>query len=819
MVENKARTLGKQSMSQTPQISVFTPSNTPPEYLEAIFTQREDLLKDAVERIDESARTANKHHLLFTGPRGCGKTHFVTLLVHRLGRLAKLKDSLQIAWLNEDETTTSLLEFLIQMFEALGRRYPSSYPSEDIEAAFDGRSREEAERLVGNKLLANRSDCTILIVKENIDALFEDFKEAGQSDLRAFLQENPYFCLVATAQQLVRELKERTKPFFGFFQIDHLERLTAEDAVSLLTKIATLKKQSQVASFLQTARGRSRIRAIHHLSGGNHRVYIVLSQFINSENVDALVDPFSKMVDELTPYYQERIRWLPALQRKIIEFLCSVKRPVPVKDIATRLFKPPATVSSQLMFLRDKGYVSDWKRGREVLYEVAEPLMRICVEVKENQNPGPIRLLVDFLRTWYDQDELSTRLSCFDNECVSRSYLEFAAKENELTGSLRKTLLVQEIRTELSALSTEATVDKVTKLAEISEELALAATEREKGNNDTAIAQFTEVLEQSNEVVIRAAALLHRGVTLGRQGDHNEAVKDYTAVIELEGAHSDQVVNALFNRGVNLGLQGNDEQAIKDYTAVIELEGAPSDLVAKALVHRGVNLGLQGNDEQAIKDYTAIIELEGAPAEQVASALYCRGLFYAGKKQKENALADLTTVLRLPKVPVEHFVKASLKSAEIHILEGNWTKAIELTRAGLEKGASERQHYFGNASSLVETLFSSTLDPGQRKSNIRQLVDIYTASRALPNLGEALIKNLGAIHRSKNPAPNADNLEQWFIAWQKASSEESGLELPLRILRAGINFLKSGAKDRALLLDLNSEERVILKQALGIEEK
>ena len=35
--------------------------------------------------------------------------------------------------------------------------------------------------------------------------------------------------------------------------------------------------------------------------------------------------------------------------------------------------------------MREKGYVEANQRGRESLYEISEPLMRICVEVKDNR--------------------------------------------------------------------------------------------------------------------------------------------------------------------------------------------------------------------------------------------------------------------------------------------------------------------------------------------------------------------------------------------------------------------------------------------------
>jgi predicted AAA+ superfamily ATPase len=115
----------------------FTPSRSNPEDLESILVQRHHLLADAVERIRESVLTDNKHHLLFVGPRGSGKSFIVTVVVNRLCADKNLKDRLRIAWLNEDETCTTFLEFLARIFEALVKRYPDEYKAEILERAYE----------------------------------------------------------------------------------------------------------------------------------------------------------------------------------------------------------------------------------------------------------------------------------------------------------------------------------------------------------------------------------------------------------------------------------------------------------------------------------------------------------------------------------------------------------------------------------------------------------------------------------------------------------------------------------------------------------
>ena len=607
-------------------ISVFTPSQTKDEYLEAIFVQRHALLEDTVERIHESAATRNKHHLLFVGPRGSGKTHLVTLLVHRLGQRPDITQNLRIAWLNEDETSTTVLDLLLRIYQALAKRYPNVYSAASLETAFELEV-NEARRFLTELLLESISQerTTILVVVENLDALFEGLGDIGQKQLRALIQENPRFAIVATAQHLSDYLRSRNHPFFGFFQTAHFKPLTEAEAAELLGKISLLKERPKVARFLRTRKGRARVRALHHLSGGNHRVYIVLSQFVTQDSIDALVTPFIKMVDELTPYYQERLRWLPPQQRKIVAFLSTSTRPVNVKDIAKRLFATPQTISSQLKDLRSKGYVVSTQRGRESLYEITEPLMRICVEVKENKSSEPLALLVDFIRAWYDQSDLTQRLANKEISATARPYLLAALEKSKVqTLNVARTL-------EKAQLTPMRDFERST-----SKEI------------DEAIADYTAVINFEGAPVGEvASALINRGVTYGQNGAIEKEIADYTAVINLEGAPAGSVASALCGRGIAYNLNGELDKAVAEFTAVVNLEGAPVERVTSALCGRGITYHQIGALDKAIADFNAVINLKDVPAESAASALAFRGSVHRHKGEIEKEIADYTNVINL----------------------------------------------------------------------------------------------------------------------------------------------------------------------------
>jgi DNA-binding MarR family transcriptional regulator len=171
------------------------------------------------------------------------------------------------------------------------------------------------------------------------------------------------------------------------------------EAIEMLTKIASLAGQKELASFLQTAVGRARVRAVHHLAGGNPRVYMLFSQFITREALDSLVQAFVKMLDDLTPYYQSRMKELSNQQRKIVELLVDRRHPVVVKDIAADSFIEPGTAASQLRDLRKMGYVEAEQSGRESFYEL-----------REKQRGKWVEIFVEFLRIWYAPAERKGQL-------------------------------------------------------------------------------------------------------------------------------------------------------------------------------------------------------------------------------------------------------------------------------------------------------------------------------------------------------------------------------------------------------------------------
>lgn len=739
-------------MSEATFLSRFSPQRTDPEALERIHVQREGILAEGVEKVRESIQTDNKHHLLFVGPRGAGKTHLLTLIHHRLQMGGSIEKA-RFAWLNEDEIATSFLKLLRLIYLSLSARYPDEFPSSTV-SNLAGKQPLDAEEILGEALLKDLvQGGTIVLMAENLDELFRLLGEKELLRWRSFIQNHPVFATVGTAQALFPGISDHQEPFYGFFDPTHLEPLSVSESRSLLENIAELQGKSELLEFIRTPTGRARISAIHDLAGGNPRLYLVFSEFLNRANLDDLVRPFEEMVDrQLTSYYQERLRWLSAQQREIVQLLCHHRRPIPVKQIAEGLFTTHNSITGQLKTLRDMRYVHSRPSGREVLYELAEPLMRLALQVKETDDRKPLALIVDFLRVWHDRDEVAQHLEQFSPESRGHEYYREAL---ELMDSGESNLRHEIIRQSLDEIVPERCDDETLSNAKcLAEEtdspkdwLKLGKFYYGRRMWEDAVVAFTRSGNQSSDAEIGIAkALIYRGLS------HEQA--------------------------------GRIDEAIADYTRVIELSGAPSEQVAKALYNRGVAHGQAGRSDDAIADYTQVIELSDAPIEQVALALYNRSLVYTEQGQHHELLNDLNQMFSIS-------------------IGSDFRQELNSRMSGL-------------ATRVVTAIFSFTTEAPMWSEQITKFVDYFSHWDALSQLGDALVRHLPKLAGSPLNHKAFDEWHRVWAeaASHLETNQRDQLEIPLRLLSVGIDYSKS--EKESVLLTLPREERNVLREVFKL---
>ena len=834
-------------------ISVFTPSNTDPEVLERIFVQRHRLLEKIVDRLKRSMLTGDKHHVLLIGPRGSGKTNMVTLAQHRLTQLSELQDVMRIAWLGEDDTITGLIDLALGIADRLAAAYPDEFDV-DYRSLFRGLPPDDAAEAILAEIHRRLQHRFLLLIVENLDAAFKGLGDQGQKRWRAFLQEKGRVATLATAQQIFDAVSDRDFPFWGFFDIHHLAPLSFEDARILIRNISVENENHELVQFLDTADGRYRIRSLHHLAGGNHRMYVLLSEFLTKDSLDDLVAAFETLADELTPYFQERVRSLPAQQAKIVQCLAAATGATTVKDIAALTFIDERSCSKQLGELRNKRYVQSEKRGKESYYELSEPLMRLCLEVK-NQRGKPLQLIARFLKVWLTPDALQTQLK-FGSGTGSRAdaYRASALNLNNQFQIPVREQIDREFEKHLNEKNYAAALEVAEEFQSIDKLQGLwkaARVKHESGDFAGIIANLTAVIEMPGVPVDQKAnALLVRGVTYRDLGETKKTLADYTSVIEMQDVPVSAKANAVFYRGVTYRQLGQMEKTLLDYTSVIEMQDAPVDTKANAMFYRGVTYHGLGETKKSLADFTSVTEMPDVPMDIKANALVNRGMIYRDLGETEKSLADYTSLIEMPDAPIDLKADAVVNRGSLQWRSEQMREALEsfqsavriaphgseclctamfalaepLVEVGLldDVSAALRRAFEENDRRLdayggtPNDLFWIVLRRGSRDwdTYVAKLMPLYVEFGIADKLARGLTQ---LIERLDEGDFSPEQLDEWNAVWQKHGAGIDELEIALQCLAAATEAIKTKS-DRPLFQlpqEVRSLVRSLLNHSLG----
>jgi tetratricopeptide (TPR) repeat protein len=728
-----------------------------PEVLESLLVGRERLAERIMRTIRDAASGRARRHLLLIGPHGIGKTHLISLIHHHIQSAGELRDRLVIAWLREDEWgVTSFLDVLLRILRALPAEGLSAALAERVEGLYRVPS-EVAEQAAGALLWEVVGDKTLLVMVENLDDVFKGLGPDGQEHFRRYLDDHPFCLFLATAQSVFDGVTGSEAPFRGFFAIHQMDELTPENAARLVTNIAALKVDYKLESFLQTPRGEARIRAAHHLAGGNHRIWVIFSQFLTRDSLNALHEPLTRALDDLTPYYHARMAWISPQQRKVVEFLCERRAAVPVREIAQHCFMTHQTASGQLKTLREMRYVRAESVGRNSYYELREPLMRLSLDVKSHRGE-PVRLLVEFLRLWFaDQDSPFCALLDVPDwryggasiaPPAGRQRIEAYSKDLELhalAGDFERALV---IANELVSIRGKA-----------QDWYARGYCLTRLGHELSALSSFAHATSLDPNCPQVWAG---KGWALWQLGRYHKALAAFQRA--MDQSPGDPAVTSNF--GVVLCQLGRHREAAEVFDRL--RAACPNDLrpwIGRALAMNGL-----GNSLEALN------ACEKALASEARSPaiLWIRAESLLALRRWEEASPALAEALADVTAPMEDLLTPTKR--------------------------------------IVRHLFENSQDMAELKRRIRTIIGLYENRGALPALGQGVVKNIPAL---MSPRVSDLQAEEWFAIWRELAGDRLEFQIPVRFLAAAVRYRSS--RDPRILLEQQVEYRTLLAPLLAPE--
>lgn len=170
-----------------------------------------------------------------------------------------------------------------------------------------------------------------------------------------------------------------------------------------------------------------------------------------------------------------------------------------------------------------------------------------------------------------------------------------------------------------------------------------------------------------------ARKFYERGLLYTEKGDYDQAIRDFSKVIESDPEHA----MAYNNRGVAYKQKGDYDRAISDYSRAIEIDPG----FAMAYNNRGVAHAGKGDFVSAISDYSKAIEIDS----RFAIAYNNRGLAYAGKGDYGQAVRDFNNGIEVdPGFAEAHNNLAWLHAACPDAKYRDGEKALKLAEKALE---------------------------------------------------------------------------------------------------------------------------------------
>lgn len=682
---------------------VFSPQSCSLDLLESTLTEdRRRLADQLLKQIKSDINRRTASHTLIVGPRGSGKTHILAFVRKTIEASWDSAHELLVMPLAEEEHgLTTLLDFVLVALRSCGhdiRVLNSQFGSRGPEVA-----RADAIKAF-DEVSAGRA---VLIPVENLSTILAALEPGEVDRLRAFLQSHSRVALLASSVELFEDSSRPDHPFHGFFGIEPLRPLSRKDARIFLAELAKSKGDAELEAEMRRCRARPRINAIYDLTGGNHRLLAMLSAFLSVDGFADLVGPFVQMVDrELTPYYQQRLDRLSPQQRKILMAIANHHgRALSVNEIARYVFSTSQVVSRQLADLLCGAYVRRTRVGKESLYELNEPLLRLVLDIKEGRD-RPLPLIVGFLRRWYHLRELQ-QLARDAPETVKRYYA--TAIELAISTAESRVDKKREMTAAMESLYSERPEYKSKAAEGDSDYFSSALRLAKEGHLDEAIAAYDEIVlrfgesERPDLQIQVAMALVNKGFTLGQLNRSEDAVAAYDEVVKRFGASKrpellKQVAMALFSKGVTLNELDRSEDAIAAYDEIVNRFGESGQaellkLIARAMFNKGDTLAQLNRAGEAIAVYDEIVNRFGVSVHpellnQVARALVNKGVTLGQLNRSGEAIAvydDLVDRFSTSGQPElsDHLARALAAKASIELENGRLLEGLALSERAL----------------------------------------------------------------------------------------------------------------------------------------
>jgi len=346
-------------------------------------------------------------HYLILGRRGSGKS----TLLKRIECEIKTVDSLRqryevINFAEEQGSIHRLFDLFEEIIKVLNDSGYDGLPDTESLKIPDNYA-EYARELYGfiQKSIRGKNIKLVLLI-DNIDKVFLNIKEDAQI-FREILLNYDDLKIIGGSTRMSEHFWQYDLPFYQFFRVLRLEALTTPEIKSLLLKWSEILENKEIEEFIKSKPGQ--IEAIRILTDGLPRTLQFFIDLLVNRPQQNGFEYIRRIMDIITPLYQERLHSLTPIEQKIVMKLAFAWEAIATKDLVQPTKIESKLLSANLKQLANNGIVDIVQTSKKNhLYRLSERFFNMWLIVTQG-NPAEKRKakwLTIFLESWYNKKEL-----------------------------------------------------------------------------------------------------------------------------------------------------------------------------------------------------------------------------------------------------------------------------------------------------------------------------------------------------------------------------------------------------------------------------
>lgn len=362
---------------------------------------------NAILRIVDSNLAAGgaRSHLIVRAPRGFGKSFLMRLTQLELLDRQAAGENVGVALLPEEQMNINAPDLLLREIRRVFLREPpqSVVPQWERSGLWE-QARTDLDAALDATFGAGKG--LLVAIVENLDmVLAKAFPErVEQATLRHWLNDSSNRIMLLAGSAAGDIDSSPAAPLFRQFTPIELHGWSEADCVSYLGKLMQERQQAL------TPEREAKARAIATFIGGNPRLSVILGDVLLNDDALTTAELLDKLVDELTPYYQDRIQSLGGRAQSLLDALLRGGEPCSQSALAERVGARQSDIARAFRELQAGRIVVGDRAadGKETLYRVEDRVFAHYYRKRHllhGQEYSPFEAIAEFLKLYFNNPE------------------------------------------------------------------------------------------------------------------------------------------------------------------------------------------------------------------------------------------------------------------------------------------------------------------------------------------------------------------------------------------------------------------------------